>query len=68
MPMMRSVEPTSGKIGDVLVIEGENLGQDSVAALYVTDGKTDIKVPSSNSRPHPSSSEFRQRRSQVVSR
>jgi hypothetical protein len=46
MPMTRSVEPTSGKIGDVLVIEGENLGQDSVAALYVTDGKTDIKVPS----------------------
>jgi hypothetical protein len=33
MPMMRSVEPTSGKIGDVLVIEVENLGQDSVAAL-----------------------------------
>ena len=45
MPMMRSVEPAFGKIGDVLVIEGENLGQESVAGLYLTDGKTDIKVP-----------------------
>jgi hypothetical protein len=45
MPIMRSVEPASGKIGDVLVIEGENLGQESVAALYLTDGKTDVKVP-----------------------
>jgi hypothetical protein len=44
MPMMRSVEPASGKIGDVLVIEGENLGRDSVAGLYLTDGKTDVKV------------------------
>ena len=45
MPMMRSVEPASGKIGDVLAVEGENLGQESVAGLYLTDGKTDIKVP-----------------------
>jgi hypothetical protein len=45
MPMMRSVEPTSGKIGDVLVIQGENLGQESVAGLYLTDGKIDIKAP-----------------------
>jgi len=43
--MMRSVEPTSGKIGDVLVIQGENLGQESVAGLYLTDGKIDIKTP-----------------------
>jgi hypothetical protein len=42
---MRSVEPASGKIGDVLAVEGENLGQESVAGLYLTDGKTDIKVP-----------------------
>ena len=42
---MRSVEPTSGKIGDVLVIQGENLGQESVAGLYLMDGKIDIKTP-----------------------
>lgn len=45
MPIMRSVEPASGRIGDVLVITGENLGPESVAALYLTDGKTDVKVP-----------------------
>ena len=45
MPMMRSIEPPSGKAGDVLVVEGENLGQENVAALYLTDGTTDIKVP-----------------------
>ena len=45
MPMMRSVDPASGKKGDVLVIEGENLGQESVAALYLTDGEIDVKVP-----------------------
>jgi hypothetical protein len=45
MPMMRFVEPAFGKIGDLLVIEGENLGQESVAGLYLTDGKTDVKVP-----------------------
>jgi hypothetical protein len=44
LPMMRSIEPAAGKGGDVLVIEGANLGQESVAALYVTDGQTDLKV------------------------
>lgn len=45
MPLMRSVEPASGKLGDVLTVEGANLGQDTVAALYLTDGKADVKVP-----------------------
>src|SRR5512132_3509641 len=45
MPSMRSVEPASGRPGDVLAIEGENLGNDRVAGLYLTDGKTDIKAP-----------------------
>ena len=45
MPLMSSVEPTSGKVGDVLSIQGANLGQDKVAQLYLTDGKTDLKVP-----------------------
>jgi hypothetical protein len=44
MPMMSSVEPGSGRVGDLLSIQGENLGQDMVAALYLTDGKADIKV------------------------
>jgi len=44
MPFMSSVEPASGKVGDVLSIQGVNLGQDNVAALYLTDGNTDLKV------------------------
>lgn len=42
--MMSSVAPDSGRAGDVLVIQGANLGADRVAALYLTDGKTDCKV------------------------
>jgi hypothetical protein len=45
MPLMSSVEPASGRVGDVLTIHGVNLDQDNVSALYLTDGKTDIKVP-----------------------
>lgn len=45
MPWINSVEPASGKVGDVLSIQGANLGQDNVAELYLTDGKTDLKVP-----------------------
>jgi len=43
-PMMTSVEPSSGKIGDVLVVQGASLGRDAVAALYLTDGQHDTKV------------------------
>ena len=44
MPTMSSVEPDSGKVGDVLVVQGANLDREKVAALYLTDGTTDIKV------------------------
>ena len=44
MPMMRSVQPDAGKVGDVLVVEGENLGAEVVAAVYLTDGTVDKKV------------------------
>ncbi len=43
-PTMTSVEPGSGRVGDVLLIRGERLDRDNVAALYLTDGKIDIKV------------------------
>jgi len=45
MPTMSSVEPASAKVGAVVVIQGTNLDRDNVAALYLTDGRTDIKVP-----------------------
>ena len=44
MPIMSSVEPDTGKVGDVMVIQGSNLDKDNVAALYLTDGTTDTKV------------------------
>ncbi|HUB34190.1 MAG TPA: hypothetical protein VMA31_14210 [Bryobacteraceae bacterium] len=44
MPMMRNVAPVSGRVGDVFLVEGTNLGSETVAALYLTDGKTDVKV------------------------
>ena len=43
-PMIKSVEPATAKIGDVLEVQGASLGQDVVAALYLTDGQTDTKV------------------------
>ena len=44
MPQMQAVEPASGRAGDVLTVTGANLDQGTVAALYLTDGKADIKV------------------------
>ena len=42
MPRMTTVEPQSGKTGDVIAVMGENLGKDAVAKLFLTDGKVDI--------------------------
>ncbi len=44
MPRMASVEPMNGKVGDVLVVTGENLTKDNVAKLYLTDGTNDLQV------------------------
>lgn len=41
---MVSVEPDSGKIGDVIVVTGENLQKDTVAKVFLTDGKNDVAV------------------------
>jgi hypothetical protein len=46
-PRMTSVDPDSGKRGDVIAVTGENLGKDHVAKVYLTDGgdgKTDVEV------------------------
>lgn len=45
MPRMVSVEPTAGKVGDILTVTGENLEKTHVAELFLTDGKNDLKVP-----------------------
>jgi hypothetical protein len=46
-PRMTSVDPDSGKKGDVITITGENLSKDLVAKVYLTDGgdgKGDIEL------------------------
>jgi len=42
MPRMTSAEPSSGKVGDVVAISGENLDKDNVAKVYLTDDKNDL--------------------------
>ena len=44
LPMLSSVDPPSGKVGDVLTVQGVNLGTDCVAAVYLTNGNVDLKV------------------------
>jgi hypothetical protein len=40
MPMMRTVDPYSAKIGAEVLVSGENLGNNLVAEVYVgVDGK-----------------------------
>jgi IPT/TIG domain len=44
MPRMASVDPDSGKPGDIVVVTGENLQKDAVAKVFLTDGKNDTPV------------------------
>jgi hypothetical protein len=44
VPLLRAVEPASGTNGDIFTVTGDNLDQATVAALYLTDGKNDVKV------------------------
>jgi hypothetical protein len=44
MPRMVSIDPMNGKIGDVLIVTGENLQKALVAKVYLTDGKNDLLV------------------------
>ena len=46
-PRMTSVDPDSGKKGDVITVTGENLSKQFVVKLYLTDGgdgKNDVEV------------------------
>lgn len=46
-PRMTSVDPDTGKRGDVITVTGENLTKNFVAKLYLTDGgdgKNDVEV------------------------
>jgi hypothetical protein len=42
MPRMSSVEPFSGKVGDVVTITGENLDKANVDKVFMVDDKNDL--------------------------
>jgi hypothetical protein len=44
MPRLNTVEPPSGKAGDVITVAGENLDKPTVVKLYLTDGKNAAKA------------------------
>ena len=44
LPLISSVEPQSGKPGDLMTARGSSLGPESVAGVYLTDGKIDWKA------------------------
>jgi hypothetical protein len=39
-----SVDPTTAKVGDIVTVNGDAIDKSHVDTLYLTDGKTDIKV------------------------
>ena len=38
------IDPMTAKVGDVVTVSGEAIDKKNVDTLYLTDGKTDIKV------------------------
>jgi hypothetical protein len=38
------VEPSNGKVGDILTATGSNLSKEAIAELFLTDGKNDTKA------------------------
>jgi hypothetical protein len=39
-----AVDPTSGKVNDSVTVTGENLGKDSVVAVFLSDAQDDFKA------------------------
>ena len=50
-PRMKTVEPASGKVGDEMTVSGENLDNKFVKEVYLTDGKTDLKMEVTSQAP-----------------
>jgi hypothetical protein len=44
VPRMMTVDPPSGKKGDVIAVSGENLEKAEVDKVFLTDGKNDTQV------------------------
>ncbi len=43
-PQVTGVDPASGKVNDTVTVSGQNLGKESVSALYFSDDKNDFKA------------------------
>jgi len=43
-PRVTGVEPSSGKVNDSVTLAGQNLGKESVVAVFLSDDKTDYKA------------------------
>jgi IPT/TIG domain len=43
-PQITSVDPSSGKVNDTVVVSGSNLGKGAVASVYLSDDKNDFKT------------------------
>ena len=44
LPQVRTVDPMSVKAGDEVTLQGENLSQEFVSGIILTDGTTDFKA------------------------
>jgi IPT/TIG domain len=44
MPRCTSAEPDTAKVGDIVTVNGENLGKDYVAEIYLTTGRQDFRM------------------------
>jgi hypothetical protein len=51
LPRMLSVDPLSGKRGDVIAVTGENLDKGFVDKVFLTDGKNDTLVEVTEQSP-----------------
>jgi hypothetical protein len=43
-PKITAVAPAAGKVNDSVTLTGENLGKDSVSAVFLSDDKDDYKA------------------------
>src|SRR5579872_7602538 len=43
-PKITGVAPATGKVNDSVTLTGENLGKDSVSAVFLSDDKDDFKA------------------------
>jgi hypothetical protein len=43
-PQVTGVDPASGKVNDTVTVSGQNLGKESVSAVYLSDDKSDFKA------------------------